>query len=85
MTLEQALDAEGTTLTPTLMAMLTPVAKSIEEYEMKEIMKGTSSLSYKITDLHSIREFCSYRIRHGLPVFPYPDMELEDEHFPPSY
>ena len=85
MTLEQALNNENSTLKAIMMAMLTPVAKSIEDTEMKEIMKGTSSQSYKITDLHSIREFCSYRIRHGFSVFPYPDMELEDEHYPPSY
>ena len=85
MTLEQALTDEQSIEKDTMLAMLTPVARLIKEDEIKEIMKGTSTNSYKITDLHSIRLFCSYRIKNGFSVFPFPNMTMGDEHFPPSY
>ena len=85
MTLEDALKKENSIDKTKRLNMLTPLARGMDEDEIKEIMKGTSSKSYKITDLHSIREFCSYRIKNGLPVFPFKNMVLTDEHFPPSY
>jgi len=83
--LEDALVAENASDKSTMLSILTDVSKAIKEDEIKEILKGTSTQSYKVTDLHSIRALCSYRVKNGHPVFPFKDMKLDEEHIPPSY
>ena len=84
-TLEDALKKENSIDKVKMLNILTSTAKKMDEDEIKEIMKGTSNKSYHLNDLHSIRELGSYRIKNGLPVFPFKNMVLTDEHFPPSY
>ena len=84
-TIQDALTTEASFDRAKMLAMLTPLARKMEEDEIRKIMSGTSTKSYKIKDLHSIRLFCSFRVRKKLPLFPFKDMRLSKNQFPPSY
>ena len=84
-TLQDALTTEDSFDRTKMLKMLTPSARKLEEDEIRKIMKGTSTKSYKIKDLHSIRLFCSFRVKKELPLFPFKDMRLSKNQFPPAY